>query len=125
GVGPDRREQMSRETMQRCLDVLARTSIGTVDITGGAPELHEDFRWLVDEAKKLGRHVMDRCNLTVLESPSARDLPEFFASRGVELVCSLPYYREALTDRQRGDGVFAKSIRALRKLNDAGYGKGG
>src|SRR5689334_17332282 len=96
-AGPDRREQMTRETMQLCLDALARTSIPIVDVTGGAPELHEDFRWLVERVTSIGRHVIDRCNLTVLESPSARDLPEFFASHRVELVCSLPYYREQLT----------------------------
>ncbi|MEQ9073852.1 MAG: arsenosugar biosynthesis radical SAM protein ArsS [Sandaracinaceae bacterium] len=124
-AGPDRREVMSRETMERCLEALARTSIPTVDITGGAPELNPDFRWLVEECRKLGRHVIDRCNLTILETPTHRDLPEFFAEHEVEVVCSLPHYARLSTDRQRGDGVYDKSIRALRRLNEVGYGEGG
>jgi radical SAM/Cys-rich protein len=123
-AGPDRREVMSRETMEQCLEALAKTSIPTVDITGGAPELNPHFRWLVQECRRLGRHVMDRCNLTILETPSHRDLPAFFAEHDVELVCSLPHYARLSTDRQRGDGVFERSIRALRRLNDAGYGRG-
>ncbi len=123
-AGPDRTEVMSRETMALCLRALAATSIPTVDITGGAPELNPSFRWLVDECRALGRHVMHRCNLTVLETPSHRDLPRFFAARGVEVVASLPHYARLGTDRQRGDGVYEKSIRALRRLNDAGYGAG-
>jgi radical SAM/Cys-rich protein len=123
-AGPDRREVMSRETMQACLDALAGTRIPTVDITGGAPELNPHFRWLVEECKKLGRHVMDRCNLTILETPAHRDLPEFFARHQVEVVCSLPHYRALNTNRQRGDGVYEKSIRALQRLNEVGYGDG-
>ena len=123
-AGPDRREIMSRETMEQCLDVLRATSIPTVDITGGAPELNPDFRWFVEECRALGRHVMDRCNLTVLETAPHRDLPGFFAEHRVELVCSLPHYRQTGTDTQRGDGVYAASIRALRNLNEAGYGSG-
>lgn len=123
-AGPDRREVMTRETMEICLEALAKTSIPTVDITGGAPELNPDFRWLVEECRKLGRHVIDRCNLTILETPSHRDLPEFFAANQVEVICSLPHYARLSTDRQRGDGVYDKSIRALRRLNDVGYGEG-
>ncbi len=123
-AGPDRTEVMSRETMQLCLDALSRTEIRTVDITGGAPELNPNFRWLVSEVKKLGRHVLDRCNLTILHSGPHRDLPEFFAKHGVEVVCSLPHYREPSTDRQRGDGAFAKSVDALKRLNEVGYGDG-
>ena len=123
-AGPDRRETMTRETMQLCRDVLARTDIPVVDITGGAPELNPDFRWFVQQCRALGRHVIDRCNLTVLEVPSQRDTPEFLASHGVEVVCSLPHYRAANTDRQRGDGVFDRSIAALRRLNAVGYGDG-
>ncbi|MDH4036285.1 MAG: arsenosugar biosynthesis radical SAM protein ArsS [Candidatus Krumholzibacteria bacterium] len=123
-AGPDRRESMTRETMQLCLDALSRTSIPVVDITGGAPELNPDFRWLVERCRELGRHVMDRCNLTILEVPSQRDTPEFLARHNVEVVCSLPHYRAAGTDRQRGDGVFEKSIAALRRLNQLGYGDG-
>ncbi len=123
-AGPDRRESMTRQTMQLCLDALARTTIPVVDITGGAPELNPDFRWLVERCRELGRHVIDRCNLTILEVPSQRDTPEFLARHGVEVVCSLPHYRAAGTDRQRGDGVFEKSIAALRRLNQLGYGDG-
>ncbi len=123
-AGPDRRETMSRETMERCLEVLAETDIPAVDITGGAPELNPHFRWLVAEVKKLGRHVMDRCNLTVLETPSGRDLPAFFAEHEVEVVCSLPHYRALNTDAQRGSGVYRSSIAALTRLNEAGYGAG-
>ncbi|MEO1338966.1 MAG: arsenosugar biosynthesis radical SAM (seleno)protein ArsS, partial [Myxococcota bacterium] len=96
----------------------------TVDLTGGAPELHPDFRYLVDEAKKRGKHVIDRCNLTILLTRKHADLPEWFAERGVEVVCSLPHYGERNTDAQRGDGTFEKSIEALQRLNKAGYGKG-
>jgi radical SAM/Cys-rich protein len=121
-AGPDRREVMSRETMQDCLNVLARTSIPTLDITGGAPELNPHFRWLVGEATRLGRHVIDRCNLTVLLSPGYQDLPQFFAEQRVEVVASLPCYLPENTDAQRGVGVFDKSIAALRRLNEVGYG---
>lgn len=123
-AGPDRTEVMSRETMQQCLDALAATDIELVDITGGAPELNPHFRWFVEQVRALGRRVMDRCNLTILETPSHRDLPEFFARHEVEVVCSLPHYARLSTDRQRGDGVYEKSIRALARLNEAGYGAG-
>ena len=123
-AGPDRREVMSRETMELCLDVLARTAIPTVDITGGAPELNPHFRWLVESAAALGRHVIDRCNLTILTTPSYGDLPEFFARHRVEVIASLPHYRAPNTDAQRGEGVFDKSIAALRSLNAVGYGDG-
>jgi radical SAM/Cys-rich protein len=123
-AGPDRREVMTRETMELCLEALAKTRIPVVDITGGAPELNPGFRFLVSEVKALGRHVMHRCNLTVLETPSHRDLPALFAAHDVEVVCSLPHYRALHTDAQRGEGVYEKSIRALRRLNEAGYGRG-
>jgi radical SAM/Cys-rich protein len=96
-----------------------------VDITGGAPELNPNFRWLVEQCRARGRHVIDRCNLTVLELPSQRDLPEFLAAHRVELVCSLPHYRAPATDSQRGAGVHEKSIAALKTLNAAGYGEPG
>jgi radical SAM/Cys-rich protein len=124
-AGPDRREIMSRETAELCIRALQQTDIPTVDITGGAPELAPVFRYLVQESRKLGRQVMDRCNLTVLLLPSQADLAEFLAQHGVEVVASLPYYRASQTDRQRGDGVFDKSIAALRKLNALGYGQPG
>jgi radical SAM/Cys-rich protein len=123
-AGPDRRESMSRETMSLCLAALAATDIPTVDITGGAPEMNPHFRWFVREVRALGRHVVDRCNLTITDTPSHRDLPEFFAEHRVEVVCSLPHYLPTMTDRQRGDGVFERSIRALQRLNALGYGDG-
>jgi radical SAM/Cys-rich protein len=123
-AGPDRREVMTRETMTLCLDALDRSSIPTVDITGGAPELNPDFRWLVAECRARGRHVIDRCNLTVLELASQQDLAGFLAEYQVEVVCSLPHYRAPNTDRQRGAGVYEKSIAALRRLNALGYGGG-
>src|SRR5687768_16213502 len=113
-AGPDRREMMTRETMEWCLRALDQTEIPTVDITGGAPELNPDFRWLVSECRARGRHVIDRCNLTVLELASQRDLSAFLADHEVEVVCSLPHYRAPNTDRQRGEGVYEKSIAALK-----------
>ena len=123
-AGPDRRETMTRETMELCLQALEKTRIPTVDITGGAPELNPDFRWLVSECRARGRHVIDRCNLTVLELASQRDLAAFLANHEVEVVCSLPHYRAPNTDRQRGEGVYEKSIAALKRLNALGYGQG-
>ena len=123
-AGPDRQELMSRETMEACLQALAATDIPTVDITGGAPELNPNFRWLVERCTALGRHVMDRCNLTVLELDSQRGLAEFLAAHRVEVICSLPHYRALSTDRQRGEGVHEKSIAALKRLNHLGYGDG-
>ncbi len=123
-AGPDRREVMSRETMELCLEALAKTSIPTVDLTGGAPEMNPHFRWLVEELRKLGRHVMDRCNLTILETKPHYELPAFLAEHRVEVVCSLPHYRALNTDKQRGEGVYEQSIRALQRLNALGYGDG-
>ena len=124
-AGPDRTEQMSRETAELCIRALAQTDIPTVDITGGAPELNPNFRWLIERSRALKRHVMDRCNLSVLLLPSQADLAEFLAAHAVEIVASLPYYKETQTDAQRGDGVFEKSIEGLRRLNRQGYGKPG
>ncbi|HEV8385032.1 MAG TPA: arsenosugar biosynthesis radical SAM (seleno)protein ArsS [Candidatus Acidoferrales bacterium] len=122
-AGPDRREIMSRETAEQCIAALAQTEIPTVDITGGAPELAPCFRFLVEGSKKLGRRVIDRCNLTILLVASQADLAEFLARHQVEIIASLPYYSAAQTDAQRGEGVFEKSIRALQMLNGLGYGK--
>ena len=122
-AGPDRREVMTRATAEECIAALARSAIPTVDITGGAPELNPNFRWLVEQARALGRHVIDRCNLTVLLLPSQADLGEFLAQHRVEVIASLPYFRPAQTDAQRGDGVFARSIAAIRQLNALGYGQ--
>ncbi len=121
-AGPGRTEVMSRSTMEACVRALAKTSIPKVDITGGAPELNPDFRWLVRQARALGRHVMDRCNLTVLQVKGQEDLAQFLAQHRVEVICSLPYYQERETDKQRGLGVFQRSIEALRLLNSLGYG---
>ncbi len=123
-AGPDRKEIMTRETMQLCLDSLAQTDIPTVDLTGGAPEMNPDFRWFVEEISKLGRKVLVRCNLTIIvANKKYHDLPEFFKKHGVEVVSSLPFYSADKTDRQRGEGVFEDSIRALRMLNAVGYGQ--
>ncbi|MGD1847413.1 MAG: arsenosugar biosynthesis radical SAM (seleno)protein ArsS [Salibacteraceae bacterium] len=125
-AGPDRKEIMTRETMQACLDVLEKYDIGSVDLTGGAPEMNPDFRWFVEEISKMGRHIIVRCNLTIIvANRKFNDLPEFFAKHGIEVVSSLPHYTPGRTDRQRGDGTFRKSIQALNMLNDAGYGKPG
>lgn len=123
-AGPDRREVMTRETMAQCLRALDRVQIPTVDITGGAPELNPHFRWLVEQCASRGVRVIDRCNLTIIETAAHQDLPDFFAAHRVEVVCSLPHYRAQMTDRQRGDGVFDRSIAALRRLNAVGYGDG-
>jgi len=124
-AGPDRSDaMMTRETVDACLRALDQTAAHTVDITGGAPELHPEFRYLVDEAHKRGKHVIDRCNLSVLLLPRNAGLAEWLAERDVEIVASLPHYRQRNTDAQRGDGAFEKSIAALRLLNQAGYGQG-
>jgi len=121
-AGPERTESMSRETMSLCLAVLRDADIATLDITGGAPELNPYLPWLIEEAVKLERQVMVRTNLTVLDLDDYAHLAEFYASRQVELIASLPYYREKNTDRQRGAGVFNTSIRVLKRLNRLGYG---
>ena len=121
--GPNRTELMSRETVDAVLRFLGRTNIPTVDITGGAPELNPTFDYLVESAVGLGRHVMDRCNLTVIFEPGKDYLPEFFKRHRVELVCSLPCYSEENVDRQRGKGTFELSIRALQIFNELGYGQ--
>lgn len=123
-AGPDRKEIMTRQTMQECLDALAKTAIPTVDLTGGAPEMNPDFRWFVEEIKKLGRHVLVRCNLTIIvANPKYHDLPEFYRRHQIEVVSSLPFYNADKTDRQRGKGVFEDSVKALRMLNAVGYGQ--
>ncbi|MEP6845517.1 MAG: arsenosugar biosynthesis radical SAM (seleno)protein ArsS [Panacibacter sp.] len=124
-AGPDRKEIMTRATMQLCLDVLAQhQSFTTVDLTGGAPELNPDFRWFAEEIKKLGKHIIVRCNLTIiLANKRFNDLPQFFKHHNIEVVSSLPSYTQDRTDRQRGDGVFQDSIKALQMLNKIGYGR--
>ena len=122
-AGPDRTEVMTQTLMQKCLDIVSTFSIRTVDITGGAPELNPHFRWFVEECRKLDCQVINRCNLTIIVSnPKYYDLPRFFADHQVLLVCSLPHFNKLRTDQQRGEGVFEDSIRAIRMLNEAGYG---
>ena len=115
---------MDRDTVDACLAALDRTNAHTVDLTGGAPELNPHFRYLVDRSVERGKHVIDRCNLTILLVPRYDDLPRWLGERGVEVVCSLPHHRRRNTDAQRGDGTYEKSIEALRRLNGAGYGQG-
>ncbi len=122
-AGPHRTESMSRETVQHILRVLRQNpSIKTLDITGGAPELNPHFRWLAGVAHTLGRHVIDRCNLTVFFVNGQHDLPAFLALHRVEVIASLPCYTADNVDKQRGKGVFDQSIEALRMLNELGYG---
>lgn len=122
-AGPTRREVMSRETAEQVVEVLQRGPFETLDITGGAPEMNPSFRYLVESARQLGRAVIDRCNLTILLAPGFDDLPEFLARHQVEVVASLPCYLEENVDRQRGNQVFQRSIEALRRLNELGYGR--
>lgn len=124
-AGPDRKEIMTRETMQQCLDVLDAYpgQFKTLDLTGGAPEMNPNFRWFVEEISARGLHIIVRCNLTIIRANKKYyDLPQFFRKHGVEVVSSLPFYTQDRTDRQRGDGVFEDSIKALQMLNEAGYG---
>lgn len=123
-AGPDRREVMTRETAEKVIELLRRHPIATLDITGGAPELNPNFRWMVEQARSLGRHVIDRCNLTILLTAPHADLVSFLAANQVEVIASLPSFRSAGTDTQRGAGVFEKSMEAMRRLNDVGYGRG-
>jgi radical SAM/Cys-rich protein len=124
-AGPRRTEQMSRETARAAIEMIERSSsIDTVDITGGAPELNPNFGMLVEGARGLGRAVVVRCNLTVILERGQERLIDFYRDNRVELICSLPCYTEENVDRQRGSGVFARSIEALRMLNAAGYGRG-
>ncbi len=122
-AGPKRTEQMSAETVERVLALLAANpQVELLDVTGGAPELNPHFRDLVRGARRLGRRVIDRCNLTVLFEPGQEDTAEFLAAHEVEIVASLPCYAAENVERQRGRGVFARSIEALRRLNGLGYG---
>lgn len=125
-AGPNRTEEMNREIAELVVDALRRSpSIRTLDITGGAPELNANFRYLVQSARELGRSVIDRCNLTVLFLPGQEDTAQFLAGSRAEVVASLPYYLADRTDAQRGGGVFAQSIDGLRLLNSLGYGQPG
>ncbi|MGB4839898.1 MAG: arsenosugar biosynthesis radical SAM (seleno)protein ArsS [Saprospiraceae bacterium] len=123
-AGPDKKvENMSKATLEKCLKILETHNIPTVDITGGAPEMNPNFRWFVTECTKMGKKVINRCNLTIiLANPKYHDLPEFFAENKVHVISSLPYFTKTRTDSQRGDGVFEDSIDALKMLNKVGYG---
>ena len=124
-AGPNRTEMMDDDTLALILQVLAARGLKTLDLTGGAPELHPGFRDLVRAARAQGVRVIDRCNLTILFEPGQEELAAFLAQQGVEVVASLPCYSAANVDKQRGDGVFDKSIAALQQLNALGYGQPG
>lgn len=123
-AGPDRKEIMTRETMLQCLEVIKKTSAHTLDLTGGAPEMNPEFRWFVEEASKAGiKDFIVRSNLTIIRANKKYyDLPEFFKKHNVHIVSSMPHWTRGKTDKQRGDGVFDKSIKALQELNAIGYG---
>ncbi|WP_288368931.1 arsenosugar biosynthesis radical SAM (seleno)protein ArsS [uncultured Roseivirga sp.] len=123
-AGPDRKEIMTRQTMQQIIDALEGMPVKTVDLTGGAPEMNPDFRWFVEQLSERNIEIIVRCNLTIiLANPKYHDLPEFFRRHKVNVVSSLPSFTARRTDAQRGDGVFNKSIEALKMLNAVGYGK--
>lgn len=122
--GPARAEVMDRETVESLLRVLLENPLGTLDLTGGAPELNPSFQWLVAAARRAGRHVIVRTNLSVFFEPGLGDTPRFLREHGVEVIASLPCYLEDGVDRVRGDGTFAKCIAGLRQLNELGYGNG-
>lgn len=126
-AGPDRKEIMTIETMKECLEVIKKTEAHTLDLTGGAPEMNPNFRWFVEEASKAGiQDFIVRSNLTIIRANKKYyDLPEFFKKLGVHVVSSMPHWTRGKTDKQRGDGVFDKSIKALQELNAIGYGKEG
>ncbi|MEG9327881.1 arsenosugar biosynthesis radical SAM (seleno)protein ArsS [Salinimicrobium catena] len=126
-AGPDRKEIMTRETMEQCLEVIRTSGAKTLDLTGGAPEMNPNFRWFVEEAAKAGiEDFIVRSNLTIiLANKKFHDLPDFFKKHNIHVVSSLPFYKKEKTDRQRGKGVFNKSIEALKMLNAVGYGKKG
>lgn len=123
-AGPDRKEMMTRKTLEKCLRILEQSPVSTLDLTGGAPEMHPDFRWFVTEASKIGvADFIVRSNLTILRANKKYyDLPEFFKAHNIHVVSSLPFYKKEKTDRQRGEGVFSHSIKALQELNKVGYG---
>jgi radical SAM/Cys-rich protein len=126
-AGPDRKEIMTRETMQQCLDVIKKTGAHTLDLTGGAPEMNPDFRWFVVEATKIGvKDFIVRSNLTIITANKKYyDLPEFFKKHNIHVISSMPHWTKGKTDKQRGNGVFNASIKALKMLNDVGYGMPG
>lgn len=126
-AGPDRKEIMTRETMGQILDVIKTTGAHTLDLTGGAPEMNPDFRWFVEQAAEAGiKDFIVRSNLTIIRAnPKYYDLPDFFKKHNIHVVSSMPHWTKGKTDKQRGDGVFDKSIKALQELNERGYGMPG
>jgi radical SAM/Cys-rich protein len=126
-AGPDRKEIMTRDTMGQILDVIKTTGAHTLDLTGGAPEMNPDFRWFVEQAAEAGiKDFIVRSNLTIIRAnPKYHDLPDFFKKHNIHVVSSMPHWTKGKTDKQRGDGVFDKSIKALQELNDRGYGMPG
>ncbi len=122
-AGPNRTEVMSRDVMEACLKVCREQQVGTIDITGGAPEMNPDFEWLAGEACKICDHVIVRTNLVILKEEKYRHLPQFYADHKIEVVCSLPYYRAKEMDRVRGNGTFDQAIQVIQELNALGYGK--
>ncbi len=126
-AGPDRKEMMSKENLEKCLDIIKKHKIKSVDLTGGAPEMHPLFRWFVEKASAIGiEDFIVRSNLTIIvANKKYYDLPDFFAKHNLHIISSLPFYKKEKTDRQRGKGVFDDSIKALKMLNKVGYGGAG
>jgi rSAM/selenodomain-associated transferase 2 len=124
-AGPNRKESIGRATLESCLRVIGGSGITTVDLTGGAPELNPHFRWFVTRSRDMGRDVIVRTNLVVLLEPEQEDLGRFFQRAGVRIIASLPCYTAEAVDSQRGDGVYARSVHALKLLNELGYGREG
>ncbi len=127
-AGPDRKEIMTKETMQQCVDLVAKHPFSTLDLTGGAPEMNPNFRWFIEEVRKVSPTctIIVRSNLTIITANKKYyDLPEFFAKHKLEVTSSLPYFEAKRTDKQRGDGVFESSIKGLRMLNEVGYSQEG
>ena len=124
-AGPDRKEIMIKEVLQQCLDAAQNSAIHTIDLTGGAPEMNPNFRWFVTELSKLDKKVIVRSNLTILTYKNYLDIPQFYKDNGVTVISSMPCYTKNNVDKQRGNGVFERSIQALQRLNELGYGKEG
>ncbi len=122
-AGPNRKEVMTRETIGSVLQAIEKLKVNNLDLTGGAPELNPEFRYLVEQATNMSVHIMDRCNLTILTEPGQEDLANFLATNKVEVIASLPCYTEGNVDGQRGKGVYKKSLQGLKMLNDLGYGQ--
>lgn len=123
-AGPDRKEKMSRKNLEYCIECIEKAGFQTIDLTGGAPEMHPDFEWLIEKVSHPGRKIIVRSNLTILTTNKKyRSYPEFFKKHGIEVTCSLPFYNKYTTDKQRGEGTYDRSVEALKILNDIGYGQ--